>query len=205
MRAALRLLACASLLSAPCLGARRNTVPQVTGKSVTVDRYVKEYADAMSSAQSQMDAITAQINALPSPATASEAFTQEAQVLSLYAPMVGLMSKAESAQQKMLKHVLGAEGSMDQEFDVMLGLPQFEGKKDDASVAPQEDELLKGEAGKLPPPPKPEAKDPMDTPDDEKIHEIRDRMRLRQDAARIYLDKVKKAASGPGEQPQQPE
>lgn len=154
----MRTLPCAALLAllaAP--GFCATSVPKVDGEAVAEDPYVKEYRETMTAVESQINAIKAAIKAMPPSVGRAAGFADEAKLLAMYAPMAGLMAKAEGAHMRMLKHILGAEKSMDKDFDAILGLPPFESKVDDPSLRPKEDDTLKGEPGEESPEDQPTA------------------------------------------------
>jgi hypothetical protein len=199
------------MAAAPAWAAK---VPKVgPGSAVATDRYVQEYADTMKSVESQINAIKASLAAIPEPTGRAAGIAAEAQVMATYAPIVGLMGKAEAAQMKMYKHILGADGSLDQEFDAMLGLPVFEGnKRDDPNLAPHSDGLFEGEPDAKPslhtePSPfgsptqqqKGAADSSQEPPDDvdSQVSAIRERMKMRQDAVNRLAQEARKGAPAP--------
>ncbi|MFA5141084.1 MAG: hypothetical protein WC728_17795 [Elusimicrobiota bacterium] len=211
MRGTAFLLLCAGLAAAPAWAAK---VPKVgSGSAVATDRYVQEYADTMKSVESQINAIKAALAAMPEPTGRAAGIAAEAQVMATYAPIVGLMSKAEAAQMKMYKHILGADGSLDQEFDVMLGLPPFESKRDDPNLTPHEDGIFEGEPDAKPSlqtDPSPfgtptqqqqggaagPAQEPPDSVD-EQVGAVRERMKQRQEAVKRFVEEARKTAAAP--------
>ena len=185
-------------------------VPHVDGSAVGEDKFVKEYRETMTEVNAEINRIKNEIKDKPAAVGQAAARAQRAEIASMYAPMADLMRKAEDAQMKMLKRILLAEGSMDQEFDVMLGMPPF-AQKGDANVKPKDDGTMKGsprageEEGDLKPslstlnsgfsgdgvsgPQAPASGDGSSAQSsvDDVIGGIRDRMKERQQAAARFL------------------
>jgi hypothetical protein len=120
-----------------CVWAGKTAVPSVgDGHAVFEDPYVKEYRETMASVKSEMAAITAAMAAMPDATSLAGAIAAQVQLAATYAPVAGLMAKAEAAHTKMLKHLMGADASSDSEFHVMIGLPQFDQARKHSSAAP---------------------------------------------------------------------
>lgn len=112
-------------------------VPPVgDGHAIAEDPYVREFRETMSSVKSEIAGIKASMAAMPAPTSLAGAIAAQVQLAATYAPVAGLMAKAEAAHTKMLKHLMGADASSDSEFHVMIGLPQFDQARKHSSAAP---------------------------------------------------------------------
>jgi|GEM_PF-4494358 hypothetical protein len=130
----------AALLAGPCWAQKKPGVPQAHGSYAATDKYVDEYSKAMKSANAEINAIRTAIQAIQIPYGAPPAcLAAAAAIAAQYGGIGAIMLKAESAHTKMLKHLMNADGSTDQEFDAQLGIPSFEGNKDDAPLKPKYD------------------------------------------------------------------
>ncbi|MFA5139008.1 MAG: hypothetical protein WC728_07235 [Elusimicrobiota bacterium] len=129
------------LLTVASAWAGKPTVPSVgDGRAVYEDQYVKEYRETMASVKSEMASIRASMADIPDPTSSAGAIASQAKLASMYAPMAGLMAKAETAHTKMLKHLMGADAATDAEFHVMIGLPQFDAAAPDEAAPRQPEE-----------------------------------------------------------------
>lgn len=130
----------AVLIASPCWAQKKGSVPKAQGSYAATDKYVDEYSKAMKSANAEIDAIRAAIQAIQIPAMSKMgSLAAAAAIAAEYGGVGAIMLKAEAAHMKMLKHLMNSEGSTDQEFDVQLGLPSFEGNKNDAPLKPKYD------------------------------------------------------------------
>jgi len=130
----------AVLLAGPCWAQKKSSIPKAQGSYAATDKYVDEYSKSMKSANAEINAIRTAIQAIQIPyGSKAGCLAAAAAIAAEYGGVGAIMLKAEAAHTKMLKHLMNSEGSTDQEFDVQLGLPSFEGTKSDAPVKPKYD------------------------------------------------------------------